>query len=493
MSENQFSNRQILKVTSLFGGVQFLNIIFSIVRSKLIAVLLGPVGMGIIGLLSNTISLLSGFTNFGLETSAIKNISLANEKEDKAFLETQISTLQRLVWFTGVSGTIITIALSSWLSLLVFGNHDFTFAFAWIAITLLFRQITVGQLAVLQGLRKFNQLAKANLLGSFLGLIFTIPLYYFWRIDAIVPVLMLSSVLGLFSSWYFFNKIKFNSVKLSNRQVITNGKGMIKLGFSLSFIGLLTLLTSYVLQIIISNRGGVNEVGLFNAGFAIINTYVGMIFTAISVDYFPRLATISHDDFKVRNTVVQQAILSVLIITPIIIVFLTFAPYIIKILYSKNFIAVIPMVSWGILGMLFKAVSWTMGYILIAKQDSKMFIKTAIGFNLIFLINNYLAYHFYGLEGLGVTFFLNYIIHCIGLKIITYSRYDFYFSKEFYNIFVLSIFLCLATFLFSYISPFYLKYSLMILMIVFSIGFTIYQLDKKINLKEILINKFRKK
>ena len=345
MSENQFSNRQILKVTSLFGGVQFLNILFSIIRSKLVAVLLGPAGMGTVGLLSNTINLLSSFTNFGLETSAIKSISLANQNEDKAVLETEIGTLQRLAWLTGIFGTIITIVFSSSLSLLVFGTRNFTYPFIWIAVTLLLRQITVGQLTVLQGLRKFAHLAKANLLGSFLGLVFTIPLYYFWGLDAIVPVLLVSSVTSLFCSWYFFKKITFKAVKLSTSEVFANGKGMIKLGFSLSFIGLLTLLTSYILQIIISKRGGVTDVGLFNAGFAIINTYVGMIFTAISVDYFPRLTTVSHNDIEVRNTVVQQAILSVLIITPIIVIFLTFAPFIIKILYSKDFIAIIPMVS----------------------------------------------------------------------------------------------------------------------------------------------------
>ena len=492
MSENQFSNRQILKVTSLFGGVQFLNILFSIIRSKLVALLLGPAGMGTVGLLSNTINLLSSFTNFGLETSAIKSISLANQNEDKAVLETEIGTLQRLAWLTGIFGTIITIVFSSSLSLLVFGTRDFTYPFIWIAVTLLLRQITVGQLTVLQGLRKFAHLAKANLLGSFLGLVFTIPLYYFWGLDAIVPVLLVSSLTSLFCSWYFFKKITFKAVKLSTSEVFANGKGMIKLGFSLSFIGLLTLLTSYILQIIISKRGGVTDVGLFNAGFAIINTYVGMIFTAISVDYFPRLTTVSHNDIEVRNTVVQQAILSVLIITPIIVIFLTFAPFIIKILYSKDFIAIIPMVSWGILGMLFKAVSWTMGFILIAKEDSKIFIKTALGFNIIFLINNYLAYYFYGLEGLGMTFFLNYIIHYFSLKIITYSRYNFYFSKEFYKIFVFSIVLCLVTYLFSYISLYYIKYGLMILMSVCSIAYTCYQLDKKVNLKEIIISKLQK-
>ena len=492
MSESQFSYRQIMKATSLFGGVQFFTIIISIIRSKLIAIFIGPAGMGIAGLLNATIGLISGFTNFGIDTSAVKSISKANVDDDKTKIVNEISILRRLIWFTGILGTLVTIILSSWLSQLTFGNSNYTFAFIWISITLLFKQLTCGQLAVLQGLRKLQDLAKANLYGSFFGLILTLPLYYLLGIDAIVPAILISSLVGLLFSWYFSNKIKIESKKITNLQAFLEGKSMVKLGISLSFISLVTLTAGYVLQIIISRQGGVAQVGLFNAGFALINTYVGLVFTAISADYFPRLATICDDNNKVRTTVIQQALIAVLIITPIIILFLTFAPFIILILYSAKFTSIIPMVSWGILGMLFKAASWTMGYVLIAKGDSKIFIKTSLGFNSLFLLNNCIAYYFYGLEGLGISFSLNFIIHFFVLKIITFSRYDFYFDREFYKIFILSFMLCLATFLFSYISFTYLKYSLMLLMIILSLFYTLHQLNKKMDLKEIFRTKIKK-
>lgn len=492
MSESQNSYRQIMKATSLFGGVQFFNIIISLIRSKLIAILIGPAGMGIAGLLNATIGLISCFTNFGLDTSAVKSISAANADDDKAKIVNEISILKRLIWITGIFGTLITMALSSWLSQLTFGNSNYTFAFIWIAITLLLKQLSNGQIAILQGFRKLQYLAKANLYGSLFGLILTVPLYFLWGVDAIVPAIFISSLIGLLFSWYFSNKIQIESKKITNLQAFTAGKEMIKLGVSCSFIGLVSLAAGYILQIIISRQGGVVLVGLFNAGFALINTYVGLVFTAISTDYFPRLATICDDKNKVRTTVIQQALIAVLIITPIIILFLTFAPFIILILYSAKFTSIIPMVSWGILGMLFKAASWTMGYILIAKGDSKIFIKTSLGFNSLFLLNNCIAYHFYGLEGVGISFSLNFIIHFFVLKIITFNRYDFYFDREFYTIFTLSFILCLATFLFSYISFTYLKYSLMFIMIMFSSAYSLHHLNKKMNLKEILRNKIKK-
>lgn len=485
MDDNQSSYRQIIKSTSLFGGVQFLSILISLIRSKLVAVLLGPTGMGISSLLNSTILLINGFTSFGLDKSAVKNIAMTNASGDTVKIATEVSTLRRLTWFTGVLGIVLTIILSPWLSKLTFDNTDYTFAFIWLSITLLFMQLTNGNLAILQGFRKLQLQAKANLYGSFFGLVFTIPLYYYFGIKSIVPAIFVASLIALLTSWYFKNKVKILNVKLTNLEVFVVGKNMVKLGFSLSFISLLSIVSAYILQIVVNKKGGVVELGLFSAGFTIINTYVGLIFTAISTDYFPRLSTICDDNDKVRILVVQQALIAVLIITPIIIIFLTFAPLIIKTLYSSQFISIIKMVSWGILGMLFKAVSWSMGYILIAKGDSKIFMKTSLTFNILFLIINVLGYYIYGLEGLGITFAMNYLIHLLSLKIITNKRYNFYFDREFYKIFVYSIVLCILTFLFSYISFSILKYFLMILMILISSLFSFCELDKKINFKEL--------
>ena len=345
MSETKSAYRQIMKATSIFGGVQVFNILISIIRSKVVALFLGPAGMGIVGLLNSTIGLMSSLTNCGLSTSAVKSISKVDftttDAEEKLALE--VSILKRLVWYTGIFGTLLTFVLSSWLSQLTFGNSNYTFAFIWIAITILFKQLTEGKLAILQGLRKLKLQAKANMYGSFFGLLFTIPLYYYLGIESIVPAIIIASLITLVSSLYFSSRIKIKDIKLTNSQILTDGKAMIKLGISLSFIGMLTVLSGYILQIVISHKGGIVEVGLFSAGFDLINTYVGLIFSAISTDYFPRLVAIIDDKNKIRTTVVQQAIIAVLVITPIIIMFLTFAPVIIRILYSLKFIPIIKL------------------------------------------------------------------------------------------------------------------------------------------------------
>lgn len=135
MTVKQASYRQIVKATSIFGGVQVFNIVISIARTKLVAILLGPAGMGVAGLLVSTTALIGSVTNFGLATSAVRNISAAARNEEK--IGKTVSVLRRLVWLTGVLGTLVTLILSPFLSEMTFGNEEYTTAFILISITLL--------------------------------------------------------------------------------------------------------------------------------------------------------------------------------------------------------------------------------------------------------------------------------------------------------------------------------------------------------------------
>jgi O-antigen/teichoic acid export membrane protein len=498
LTDHKHSYRNVLNATSLFGGVQVINILISLIRSKVIAVLIGPLGMGISSLLLSTMQLINGITNLGLERSAVKDISLANNDSNTESVAKTISILKKLVWITITIGVVIMIVASPWLSEIAFGNKDYTISFMWISIALLFNQLSSSQLAVLQGLRKLQYLAKANLLGNFIGLLITLPLYYFFRIDAIVPAIIIATFMSFVFTYYYSQKLEIDTIKITRKEAISEGKSMINLGVMLSLSSMITLLVAYIIRIYINtvNGGdelGIKEVGLYNAGFVILNSYVGIIFNAMGTDYFPRLSAISEEIVKIRKTVLEQAVIAILLITPIIVIFLAFAPLIITILYSNEFSPIVAMVSWGILGMIFKAVSWSMGYMIIAKGDSKVFIKTAIGFNTILLLFNGLGYYYGGLEGIGFSFFIYYIIHYIVVRIITYYRYDFYFEKGFYKIFTFTVSLCLIAFLITLISNPILKYFLMAFVIIVSCSYSYKQLDKKIAIREYLKDILKRK
>ncbi|MBN2486823.1 MAG: O-antigen translocase [Bacteroidales bacterium] len=492
MSKEQKSYREIFKATSLFGGVQVLNIVIAVVRSKFVAVLLGPTGMGITGLFYSTTEFIGRLTNFGLGTSAVKNVAEAAATGDEEKIVRVVSVLRKLVWITGMLGLVATAAFSPLLSRITFGNSDYTVAFIWISVTLLFQQLTSGQLVILQGLRKLQYLAKANLLGSVLGLVIIIPLYYYLRIGGIVPAIILIAVANLLLSWYFSSKVGVKSAKVSTQDTYTEGKDMMKMGFLLSMSVLITAGASYLIRIFISNKGGVDDVGLYNAGFAIINTYVGMIFTAMGTDYYPRLSAVSNDNSKSAKLINQQAEIAILILAPILAVFLIFINWVIIILYSNKFLAVNEMIHWAALGMFFKAMSWSIAYVFIAKGAAKLFFWSELISNINMLLLNIAGYYLAGLEGLGISFLAGYLVYLLQVYFIARFKYSFRFDKVFVKVATIQIALGVACFLILRTLETPWTYLAGSAIIALSAVYSFIELDKRIGIKEIVRNQIKR-
>jgi O-antigen/teichoic acid export membrane protein len=492
MSEEQSSYRQIMKATSIFGGVQVFNIIISIVRSKFIAVLLGPAGMGIAGLLTSTTGLIGSITNLGLSTSAVKNVAVANASGDSKKVGMVISVLRRLVWITGILGTLFTLFFAPWLSELTFGNRDYTVAYMLISVTLLLTQINAGQLVVLQGMRRLQFLAKADLAGVTLALLTSVPIYYVWGAKGIVPAIILSSFVTLFLSWYFSAKVKIERVKVDKAALLSEGGDMVRLGFFLSLNSFIAMGTSYIVRIFISHKGGVEQVGLFNAGFAIINTYIGMVFSAMATDYFPRLSEIAHDPGKAKSIINQQAEVALLILAPILTVFLIFINWVVILFYSTRFLPVDNMIHWAALGIFFKAASWPIAFLLVAKGNTKLFFYNELIANIYMLGLNILGYQWKGLEGLGISFLVGYLFYLIQVYAITKRKYTFTFDKVFYKIFGIQFILGASCFISNRLLTGPSVYIIGSLLILISCYYSFRELNKRLKLVPLIREIIRK-
>lgn len=490
MSKEKASYQQIMKATSLFGGLQVFNILISIVRSKVIAVLLGPSGMGIVGLIQTTIGLISSLTSFGLRRVAVKDIAVAVGTSNLKRIALVVTVLRRMVWATGLLGALTTFFAAPWLSQLTFGNKEYTSAFMWLSVTLFFNQLSSGQNVLLQGFRKLKLLASASLLGSFIGLLITIPMYYYYGEKGIVPVIICISLSSLLLTWYYSKKVSVAKVAVSTAKTFEEGKNMLYMGFTVSISSLLSIGASYILRIYINNTGSIVDVGFYSAGFAIIGTYVGLVFSAMTTDYYPRLAAISHDNKQVKTLINQQAEMALLILGPILIVFIVFIKWMVILLYSKEFMPVNEMVHWAALGMFFKAASWSIGVVFMAKGATKIFFWNELVANSYFLLLNILGYTYFGLEGLGISFLISFILHLVQKFMVAKFKYSFSYSSSFIKLFCIQFTLAVLSFVAMYMLSEMTAYAIGVLLIVISVWFSWKELDKRIKLNEMITAKY---
>ena len=493
MSSERDSYKQIFKTTSIFGGIQIFNILISIVKSKIIAVLLGPAGLGIISIFNSASTLIASFTNLGINVSAVKSIATLSQIEEQGRQHIIIAVVKKIIWYTGILGFLVTVILSPLLSKMSFGNYSYTFSFALLGLSLLGLQVSNGQITILQGLRKVKLIAISSLIGAVFGLFFSVPLYYFFGAEGIAPALVATSMAAVFTSWYFLKKAEIPFVKVNFTTIKKEGKAIVKLGFLISLTAIFPAVAAYVVRLFIANVGNIEDVGLFTAGFAIVGTYVGMVFSAMSTDYYPSLAEVANDNVKCTEKVNQQILVSILILAPILTILLVFVKLGIVILYSSKFLGTVKMIQWAALGVFFQAFSWCIAFLFLAKGDSKIFFWNEFIPNLYTLLFNCIAFKIWGLEGLGISFFISYLLYFAQVYIITLKKYSFKLDINIIKICLLQFLVISITFLVVTFFAEPISYVIGIILVLGSLYISIHILEIKTNSISNTYNKIRER
>jgi len=490
-NEVNSSYKGILKATSLFGGLQVYTILVNIIKTKVLSVLLGPEGVGIEGLFKSGIELVQNVTSLGLSSSAVREVAEANGTNDIKKISNTVFVVRRLVWATGLLGLLVFAVASPWLSKYTFGSYDYTISFTFLSIVLLLDQISAGQKVVLQGLAKYKKLAKATALGATFGLLVSIPLYYLLGIKGIVATLILNSACSLLLSWYFSRTIKLQKTEVSVKQTIADSRTMIKMGFSICLSTAEAALIAYLLRSYIRMESGTEGVGLFQAGFVLMNSYVALVFNAMGTDFYPRLANVNKDNARCKIIINEQGIVASCLLTPILVAFITFVPIAIYILYTDEFQQVGVYILWASLGMMFRLSSWLVSFMFLAKGVARLFIINETAAKVYFFIFNIIGYKFGGLEGLGIAFAVSYFLYTLQVYYLAKKKYHFTWDKEFLRNFSLMLVVVIAALLVGHLQLLY-RYTLGTVLLIASLYMSYHILDKKISLGQLIRSRLHK-
>lgn len=417
---------KILKSITVFGGLQFLNLAIGIIRSKLAAIWLGTQGVGFLGLIIATFNLLVGILNLGLPTSTIKHLS----GKSSNVINKKIKIVEILSIVFGVIGSLISLIFARTLSEYTFKTTDYTWGFQLLSVSLFLKQISSIYSSIIQSRINLKYLANANIIANLIGILFTLPLYYYFRIDGIIYNILVVGFVEFVVFYVFFKKLKFDRVKISGKDFMNESKEILADGFFFNLSGNLTLLTSYLLQIFITYYGGMKVLGYYFSGYTILNTYVSIIFTAMSVDYFPRISK-SKEDIKAMNEEVNfQIIVGTILLFPILLFLLTFSDFIIKILFSNEFLNAVVYLQIAILGIFFKLFSWALGFIILAKGSRKMIINNALLFNVLFIGIHTLGFYIKGLVGIAIASNIYFLMHLVWNYWLTKKKLNVIIDKE---------------------------------------------------------------
>lgn len=399
-SENSFRN--ILKGTSIFGGVQVFNILISAIRLKFVAVILGPAGMGMAGLFNSVSLTIQQFASLGLNLSIVKEIGASKENEQQ--LSHVMAAVRPLAIATALIGALICLLFPGILSVITFGNSNHTDAFLILSAAVFFSIIGAAMMSVLQGLHEVKRLSKASLIGSSVGLLVGVPLYWLWGTGGIVPAMV---VLALATClWYYISLKKSLTTSPSawNKDVhLPILKRILVMGLILMSNDLFKNLVNYLIFIHLRRTGGMDEVGFYQSCNTMTSQYSAIVFTAMAMDYLPRLSSAANDNKKLGMVVNRQIEVVGFIVAPIVCAVIFLAPWVIQILQTEAFMIATPLLRMLALAVAVRGIMYPLGYIVFAKDNRRLFFwMESVGANILTLTLTCLGYHYFGLIGLGI-------------------------------------------------------------------------------------------
>jgi len=404
---------RILKSSALIGAASLVNIGIGMVRTKAMALLLGPSGVGLLGLYSAIFDLAQSIAGMGIVSSGVRQIAEAAGSGETARIAHTAAVLRRTTWFLGVFGAVLLAALAVPVSRLSFGDADHAGAIALLALAVLCRVVSDGQGALIQGLRRIGDLAKLGMLAALYSTLIGVPIVYALGEAGVVPSLVAVALASFATSCWYSRKVRFPAVQFKALQLRREQMALLRLGFAFMASGLMMMGTAYLIRILLLRQFGPAAAGLYQAAWTLGGLYVGLVLQAMGADFYPRLTAVAQDDPQCNRLVNEQAHVSLLLAGPGAIATLALAPWVLHLFYAAEFQGAVEVLRWLCLGMMLRIVSWPMGFIILAKGAQGWFFWSETLWTLVYLALAWLGVERHGLAGAGMAFALAYVFHCL--------------------------------------------------------------------------------
>jgi len=425
MSNN---SKDLIRSMAIIGSSQSINIIISVFRMKAMAVLLGPIGIGLFGIFNNLLSAVKTAAGLGIGKSGVRQIAISKGDHQVLSQVRKVLLIAHLI-----QGTIAMAAvwifkskISSWL----FGDNLYSFEVGLIGVAIVLTLISTAQNTLLQGMRRIDDIGRLTVYGAAASTIIGLIFIFIFGIKGVISFILIQPLTMILIALRYIKRLpKPDNGFIGLLDIWNTWKPMAKLGVAFMLSGISTTLTLLLIRGNVTQELGLEATGLFSAAWGISMVYGGLMLGAMSSEYYPRLAEVIDNQKASSKLINDQMQLLLAIGGPILYVLIALAPWILIALYSAEFKSASDLLQWMIVGNIFKFASWPLSYSLIAASRSATFFFVEISFNAVFLFLTWFFIPNLGLEVVGLALLLGHIVYFLFLLIITTFLGNFIWEK----------------------------------------------------------------
>ncbi len=406
----------LFKISSLNSFSMFLKIGIGLITSKVLAVFIGPSGMALVGNFRNFVTSFETLSTLGFQNGIIKYI--AENKEEELIFKKYISTIVITIITISILLSGVLFGFSKYWNDFVFGNaSDYQYVFKTYAIALPFYGLSIALMAVVNGLGRFRNVIYSTIIGNILGLVVTI--FFVTKLQtlgALIAIIVTPSLL-FFVAFYFVSKevnlfktIKIRSFDFAIIQQLSHY-------FLMALVsGLVGSWTYFSVRNEIIQNIGLQQAGYWEAITRISTYYLLFVTTIIAVYFLPNL--VIAKDYGASKKVVWQyykTILPTVVFGLLLVYFFRF--FIVRILFSTEFLPVAKLFFWQLVGDFLKCASLILGYQLYAKKLTIAFILTELFSLAVVYFSSVFFLELYGIEGVVMAHAFTYGVYLLVLGI----------------------------------------------------------------------------
>lgn len=421
------SARGMIKSMMIIGSAQAVNILISIFRVKVLAVLLGPSGVGLLSIYNSLLSMVQQAAGLGMGSSGVRELAASRGEE------ATLSRVRRVLFAAHlVQGGLAMAAvwllrapISNWL----FGDTTRASEVGLIGVAILLALMGTAQTALLQGLRRIPELGRVTVIAAFSGTLAGLIAVWLRGESGLIWFILVQPLAMVLVAASFTRRLpKPTAARLSLVETWTIWKPMAKLGASFMLAGLGTTATLLLVRGRISQDLGLDAAGHFAAAWGITMTYVGFLLGAMGSDYYPRLTEVIQDKLAAVRLMNDQAQLGLAIGGPVLLLLIGLAPWVITLLYSADFGPAVTLLQWQTVGNVFKLASWPMSFSIVAAARAKTYFFMELSFNIVFLAMVMGLLPRVGLEVTAYAFVLGYLVYLTTVYVLARRIHGFRFQ-----------------------------------------------------------------
>ncbi|HZS07217.1 MAG TPA: oligosaccharide flippase family protein [Blastocatellia bacterium] len=411
--------KAILRATAILSTSSIVTILTTLVATKVYAVLLGPGGLGFLGLLQSLVSLSSLIAGMGIGAGLVRRGANALGRED----QTEVTHLRQAAWFLfwllGCLAVTALVVFRAPVSRWMLGGPEHAGSVVLMGLALVFSLASGIQTSILNAYHRVGALARLGIFNSICGTGLSLTLVWFWREQAVPVTVIASTGVGWIVSRYFLRRETGQGPRLLiSREVLGTASSLLRFGAPYTASMLVGTGVQLALPILVLHRLGKESVGFYQAAAMVSIGYLSFLLTAMAQDYYPRLSAAGDQADTLVHLVNQQQRFVMAVGVPIILGVLALARYIVPLVYSPQFYPAVELLEWQLTGDLLKLLNWTLGFVILARSGSSMFFLIELTGGATTILASWWGMNWFGLTGLGVGFLATSVAYYLAAWII---------------------------------------------------------------------------